>query len=204
MFAPFNKGLPPWLRGCWRHRAWILAGLTILFVVVVRVRLRELPLERDEGEYAYAGQLMLQGVPPYREAYTMKLPGTYAAYALIMAAFGQTAAGIHLGLAVVNVASIFLMFLLGRRLLGEAAGVSAAVAFALLSLSPSVMGLAAHATHFVVLAALGGTLLLLRACGGEVQSPRSKVQSQGAEAQGPQSRSEERRVGKEFISPRSP
>ena len=99
MFAPFNKGLPPWLRGCWRHRAWILAGLTILFVVVVRVRLRELPLERDEGEYAYAGQLMLQGVPPYREAYTMKLPGTYAAYALIMAAFGQSPAGIHLGLA---------------------------------------------------------------------------------------------------------
>src|SRR5437899_1091529 len=78
--------------------AWILVGLTILFVVVVRVRLREMPLERDEGEYAYAGQLMLQGVPPYQDAYNMKLPGTYAAYALIMAVFGQSAAGIHFGL----------------------------------------------------------------------------------------------------------
>lgn len=37
------------------------------------------PLERDEGEYAYAGQLMLQGIPPYQLAYNMKLPGTYAA-----------------------------------------------------------------------------------------------------------------------------
>jgi hypothetical protein len=38
-------------------------------------------LERDEGEYAYAGQLMLQGIPPYQLAYTMKLPGPFAAYA---------------------------------------------------------------------------------------------------------------------------
>src|ERR1035441_9850506 len=185
MFAAFNKASSPWLQKVLCHRAWILVGLTILFVVVVRVRLREMPLERDEGEYAYVGQLMLHGVPPYREAYAMKLPGTYAAYALIMAVFGQSAAGIHVGLALVNAASIVLMFLLGRRLLGEAAGVTSAVAFALLSLSPSVMGLAAHATHFVVLAALGGILFLLRACGEEVQSPRSKVQSQGAEVQGP-------------------
>ena len=187
MFAAFNKTSSPWLQKALRHRAWILVGLTILFVVVVRVRLREMPLERDEGEYAYVGQLMLHGVPPYREAYAMKLPGTYAAYALIMAVFGQSAAGIHIGLALVNAASIILMFLLGRRLLGEAAGVTSAVAFALLSLSPSVMGLAAHATHFVVLAALGGILFLLRACGEEVQSPRSKVQSPMSNVQCPMS-----------------
>jgi len=29
----------------------------------------------------------------------MKLPGTYAAYAVIMAVFGQSPSGIHLGLA---------------------------------------------------------------------------------------------------------
>jgi hypothetical protein len=182
MSAAFNSASYPWLQPVLRHRAWILVALSILFVAIVRVRLREMPLERDEGEYAYAGQLMLQGVPPYREAYTMKLPGTYAAYALIMAVFGQTPSGIHLGVAMVNVASIVLMFLLGRRLLGEAAGVAAAVAFALLSLSPSVLGLAGHATHFVVLGALGGILLLLRACEAEVQSPKSKVQSRDPES----------------------
>jgi len=46
-------------------------------------------VERDEGEYADAGQLILQGVPPYTLAYNMKFSGTYAAYAVIMAIFGQ-------------------------------------------------------------------------------------------------------------------
>ena len=115
MLSALNNASYPRLQKVLRYQAWLLVGLTILFVVFVRVRLREMPLERDEGEYAYAGQLMLQGVPPYSEAYTMKLPGTYAAYALIMAMFGQSASGIHLGLALVSVASILLMFLLGRK-----------------------------------------------------------------------------------------
>src|ERR1041384_2963926 len=104
----------------------------------VRLRLRDMPLERDEGEYAYAGQLMLQGIPPYKLAYNMKLPGTYAAYAVIMAVFGQSPSGIHLGLTVVNAASIILMFLIGRRLLDDVAGVAAATAYAFMSLSVSV------------------------------------------------------------------
>lgn len=146
--------------------AWITLVVALLFVVFVRVRLRELPLERDEGEYAYAGQLMLQGVPPYQLAYNMKLPGTYAAYAGIMAVFGQTAAGIHLGVAVVNLASIALVFFLGRRLLDSVTGAVAALIYALLSTSPALQGVSGHATHFVVVCALGGLLWLMRACEG--------------------------------------
>src|SRR5215467_1823348 len=115
------------LRNILRHRAWIIVGLTILLVFAIRVRLRQMPLERDEGEYAYAGQLILHGVPPYKEAYNMKLPGTYAAYAVIMAVFGQTPGGIHTGLALVNAASIILIYLIGRKLLDEITGVVAAV-----------------------------------------------------------------------------
>lgn len=120
------------------------------------------PLERDEGEYAYAGQLILQGIPPYTLAYNMKLPGVYAAYALLQAVFGQSTNGIHWGLLCVNAATILLVFALARRLFGPLAGIIAAFAYALLSTSESVLGLAAHATHFVVLPALGGALLLLR------------------------------------------
>lgn len=149
------------LRNILRHRAWIIVGLTILLVFTIRVRLRDMPLERDEGEYAYAGQLILHGVPPYKLAYNMKLPGTYAAYALIMAVFGQTTSGIHIGVALINAASILLIFLIGRKILDEPAGVAAAISYALLSTSPSVLGLAGHATHFIVLPVLAGTLLLL-------------------------------------------
>ncbi len=72
---------------------WICLGLILLFVVVVRVRLLPVPLERDEGEYAYAGQLILDGIPPYQLVYNVKLPGIYAAYASLMAIFGQTTFG---------------------------------------------------------------------------------------------------------------
>jgi hypothetical protein len=80
--------------------------VVILFFSIIRFHLRNVPLERDEGEYAYAGQLMLQGVPPYTLAYNMKLPGTYAAYALMMAVFGQSGAGIHLAMIPVSAATI--------------------------------------------------------------------------------------------------
>ena len=75
-------------------RLWprLVVLLVLLFVGFIRFRLLDMPLERDEGEYAYAGQLILQGIPPYELAYNMKLPGTYYAYALGMAVFGQTVA----------------------------------------------------------------------------------------------------------------
>jgi len=122
-----------------------------------------MPLERDEGEYAYAGQLMLQGIPPYKLAYTMKLPGTQAAYALLMAVFGQTAAGIHIGVLLINAATTLLIYLLAARLSGRLAGVVAAASYAGLSTSFLVLGVPAHASHFVVLFAVAGILVLLKA-----------------------------------------
>lgn len=137
--------------------------LAILLFAAIRWRLRDVPLERDEGEYAYAGQLMLQGIPPYQIAYNMKLPGTYAAYAGIMSVFGQTTAGIHLGLLVVNLVSILLVYGLGKRLYGPRVGAIAGVTYGLLSVGPWVQGFAAHATHFVVVTAIAGLLLLFDA-----------------------------------------
>jgi len=140
---------------------WALATIVFTLVVAIRIRLLGIPLERDEGEYAYAGQLILQGIPPYKLAYNMKFPGTYAAYALAMSIFGQTTIGIRLGLLLINTATIVLIFFLGRRLLNSTVGLAAAMSYAVLSVSPSVLGFAGHATHFVLLPVLGGTLLLL-------------------------------------------
>jgi hypothetical protein len=149
-----------------RHLWSCYAALLLVMVLIagIRFRLRDMPLERDEGEYAYAGQLILEGVPPYELAYNMKLPGTYAAYAGIMAVFGQTAAGVRLGLLLVNAATILLVFLLARKLAGPLAGLAAGATYAVLSILPSVLGFAGHATHFVVLFALAGILVLLCAC----------------------------------------
>ena len=145
-----------------KARPWAVALLVLAATALIRIRLLSTPLERDEGEYAYAGQLMLEGIPPYKLACNMKLPGTYAAYAAIMAAFGETTVAIHLGLLLVNAGAIVLIFLLGRRLFSVPAGLAACTAYALLSVGAGVLGTQAHATHFVVLAALAGLWLLLR------------------------------------------
>jgi 4-amino-4-deoxy-L-arabinose transferase-like glycosyltransferase len=147
-----------------KYRSSLLLLLVFLAVTsILRIHLLSIPLERDEGEYAYSGQLILQGIPPFSQAYNMKMPGIYLAYAAILACFGQTAAGIHFGLLLVNLLCSLAVYFIGKRLYNPEVGISAAVAFAGMSLSSSVLGLAADAEHFVLVFALFGIFLLLKA-----------------------------------------
>ncbi len=134
----------------------------LLFTAGVRWRLLEVAFERDEGEFAYIAQQMLDGVPPYKSGYAMKMPGIYAAYALSMIVFGETIRGVHLGAGLVNLASIVLVFLIARRLYDEILAVVAAAMFALLTLDPTLETVA-QAEHFVILPSLLGVWLLLAA-----------------------------------------
>ncbi|MCC6793582.1 MAG: glycosyltransferase family 39 protein [Candidatus Hydrogenedentes bacterium] len=142
--------------------AWAGLAVAILVVALIRIRLAPAPLERDEGEYAYAGQLILQGVLPFVEVYNMKMPGIYAAYAVVLALFGQTPFGIHIGLLVVNVLSTVLLFAIVRRYMDPIASLIAAVSFLCFTLNSGVLGAFAHATHFVVFFGLAGFCVLLR------------------------------------------
>jgi len=126
------------------------------------MRLLAIPLERDEGEYAYIAQLMLKGMPPYLAAYSMKLPGIFIAYAVNMFLFGQSIEGIHVGLLCVNALTILLVFLLAKRLIGPYYGVAAGASFAFLALGKSVLGVTANAEHFVLLPVIAALLMLMR------------------------------------------
>jgi hypothetical protein len=137
--------------------------LVVLLTMAIRYGMIDVPLERDEGEYAYGGQLILQGMLPYQQLYNMKLPGIYAAYAGLMTVFGQTHMGIHLGLMFINAATIILVFLLARQLYDSIVGLAAAAAFAMMSLLPCVQGIFANAEHFVILFAVGGLWILVKA-----------------------------------------
>jgi hypothetical protein len=134
----------------------------LLVVACARLRRLDFPLERDEGEYAYAGQLILQGIPPYELACNMKFPGTYLAYAAIMALFGETPAGIHFGLLLLTTATALMLLWLGRKILDELAGVVAASSYALLAAGTSMLGLSGHATHFCAFFATAGLCLMWR------------------------------------------
>src|SRR6188508_1903744 len=87
-----------------------LGGLIVALAVLglVRWQFLDTPLERDEGEFAYGAQRILAGDVPYVSFHAMKLPGIYLAYAATMLLFGETAWGIHLGLLLVNLASVVL------------------------------------------------------------------------------------------------
>ncbi len=140
-------------------------GLIVLAAATVRLRLLDVPLDRDEGEYAYFGQLLLQGIPPYTTAYNLKLPGVYGAYAAVLWAFGQSPVGVHMGLIVVNGFATLLVFAVAARAITPTAGLAAAAVFAGLSLSPRLHGLGGYAEQFVLLPALAGAFVLLRAAG---------------------------------------
>ena len=60
---------------------WLaIFGLTILFVGL-RWNNCAVPLTRDEGEYAYSAQLLVQGVAPYQHAFIQKPPAIIYSYA---------------------------------------------------------------------------------------------------------------------------
>jgi hypothetical protein len=142
------------------HWAWWCTLVVLVLIAVIRLRLLDFPLERDEGEYAYTGQLMLQGIPPYQLVYNMKFPGTYAAYAVIMTLFGQTPAGIHFGVMCVTTFTALTLYCFGRRSLNEPAGMVAATTYAVLAASPQLLGLAGHATHFRAMFVTAGLYFL--------------------------------------------
>src|SRR3989442_3327149 len=143
--------------------AWALLGLIVLGAAALRLRLLDVPIDRDEGEYGYFAQLLLQGIPPYAQAYNFKMPGIYAVYALILAIFGQTPTAIHLGLLIVDAVTIVLVFFVADGVFGATVAAVAAAAFATLSLSPRLLFSAAYAEHFVLPPVLAGVLVLLHA-----------------------------------------
>ena len=93
----------------------LLLFLIIVMTFGIRARLASMPLERDEGEYAYMGQQILAGIPPYKEAFAMKFPGIYLAYSGIFITLGQTDTAIRWGTLLMNIATAVIVFLIAKN-----------------------------------------------------------------------------------------
>ncbi|MEW6668823.1 MAG: hypothetical protein AB1512_26730 [Thermodesulfobacteriota bacterium] len=143
--------------------------LSLLLTTYVRLSHLSMPLERDEGEYAYVARLILEGVPPFQETYNMKMPGIYYIYAVLMAFLGQSVEGVRLGLLFVNLLTCFTLYFLLTSLYSPLVGCVAVGVFTILSLTPRIQGFAANAEHFVLLPALLGMLFLVLAVDREAQ-----------------------------------
>jgi Dolichyl-phosphate-mannose-protein mannosyltransferase len=141
--------------------AAFFAFVSVAVVLYVRIRLLDMPFERDEGEFAYSGQLILKGMPPYLHAYTMKLPGMAYLDALFFSCFGATVSAVHMGLLISNLISALILYYIGRRLFGTIAAAVSSGLFLLMTSSQHLLGTFAHATHFVILFVLAAFALII-------------------------------------------
>jgi hypothetical protein len=78
--TPLQKCRALWVEQGWPF--WIgIIGLVALFVLL-RWNNFNVPLIRDEGDYAYSGQLLIRGLAPYEHAFVQKPPLVIYSYAL--------------------------------------------------------------------------------------------------------------------------
>jgi hypothetical protein len=148
-----------------RRRELGLAFAIALLVVAIRAPLWGLPLERDEGEYAYIAWRMGHGEVPYRDAFDQKPPGIFLAYRLALALPGDPVVAIRALAAVFCAAASLALYALVRRLLGPAgapAALWAALLLGLLSADPPMQGPIANSELFMLPAMVAAAALLPR------------------------------------------
>lgn len=146
-----------------RVRALLSLGAALLFAAILRAPIADIPLERDEGEYAYIGERWLRGEVPYRDAFDQKPPGVFLVYGAVIRALGRSVSAIHWGAQIWSFGTVAAVWALARSAGGNAVGAAAGLLFSLLSTNPGVLGNAANAETFLILPATLSLLAALRA-----------------------------------------
>jgi len=140
--------------------AWLVLGACAF--VALRAPLVSLPLERDEGEYAYIAWRMEQGDVPYRDAFDQKPPGIFVAYRLAFALFGRSPEAIRLFLGLWSAVTAGVLYGLVRALAGPLAAAGAVLVFCALSADPRLGAAAANTEAFLWLPCVLALWLCLR------------------------------------------
>ncbi|MCC7290744.1 MAG: glycosyltransferase family 39 protein [Phycisphaerales bacterium] len=136
--------------------------------VVTRGLTLTMPLERDEGEYAYIAQRLLLGETPYLDQFNQKTPGIFGAYATLFAVLGESVISVHTALAICTLLTGAMLWRVVGRLTGAGAAAWAALLFALASVDPRLLATAANTEHFGNLGLTLGALACI-----ELRSARS-------------------------------
>jgi hypothetical protein len=135
---------------------------TMVIALIARLRLLDIPFERDEGVFTYIGRAMWGDGLLYTELYDNKLPGLYLIYGLFANVLGTQPTGIHLGALVWQIATLLVFFGWLREILGRDLALASTGLFALYASSGQVLGFAAHATQLCALPAFAGLWALWR------------------------------------------
>jgi 4-amino-4-deoxy-L-arabinose transferase-like glycosyltransferase len=140
----------------------LLAAVAFLFAL--RVAYLDLPLERDEGEYAYVAQrLFAPDFVPYRDAFVHKPPGAFLVFFAALHSAGESVRGIRVFALLWMVATLLAVAAVARSLAGPLAGALAAFAFAATHAAPALLGPTANTEMLLLLPMVGSLALVLRA-----------------------------------------
>lgn len=137
--------------------------IILTVAIVVRLPILDVPFERDEGEFAYVGNLILSDVTPYSFEGNLKLPGAYYYFALMIFIFGSSVSGIHMGLIIANFISACFIYLIAKKAYEDSRmyTILAAVLYLIMATHHAVLGFAMHATQVLAPFLVGSVFFLI-------------------------------------------
>ncbi len=127
----------------------IAVGL-LLFIAAVRIPLLPIPLERDEGEYAYIAWRLGYHELPYRDWVDQKPPAIFYIYQLALSLPFESVRAIHFAGLAFAATSACALFFLGLRFMDRFWAWLGAALFGLLGADPLVQGTAANTELFML------------------------------------------------------
>jgi hypothetical protein len=139
---------------------WILLGVALLVVLFARLSLLGIPLERDEGGYAYIGERLFGSQRLYTDMLDIKLPGLYFLYWLFNQLPGGQEKSIHLGLLLMHAGALYVFFRWVKQVFQLPVAALSTALFAISAVLPGVFGFAAHATQLIQLPVMGALWML--------------------------------------------
>lgn len=142
---------------------WLILALCSIIYIIARISFTDIPLNRDEGTYAYLGKVAMSGGVPYWDFYEMKPPGLYYFYGMLGGMFGYGESGLRIGLMALNILNAWWIYKISSELFKEKApSMVAAALFLVFSLSQGVFGHSAVAEQPVIAFVLPSLFLLVR------------------------------------------
>lgn len=132
----------------------MLVAAILAVALLLRLPGLALPLERDEGAYAYVAWNWLHGGLPYRDAFDHKPPLIYLLYMPPLLLEAPTAITIRIWYTLLFLADVVLVYLIGRRVRGHGAALMAALLFGVAGSAFDLQGLVLNTDQALVLPAL--------------------------------------------------
>jgi 4-amino-4-deoxy-L-arabinose transferase-like glycosyltransferase len=138
-------------------------AVIILVVLAMRLPLLNIPLDRDEGGYAYIAWRMGFGELPYRDWIDQKPPGVFWIYHMALSLPMDATQAVHCMAMLFSVASACALFWLALRFTSPLWAMAAAVLFGIFSADPLVEGTSANTELFMLLPLILSLIALLAA-----------------------------------------